>query len=92
MFSQDFVQRGLSTYHLRLFVFVRVRLYVPDDLMRKKLREFRCLDDVSLDVAKYVVTKCLHDLRDIEERDIYRVALERSHSVLNDKRMITISW
>jgi hypothetical protein len=59
--------------------------------MSEQLGEFGRLNDVSLDVAKNIVSERLHNLRNVEEGNVYGVALQRSHRILNDERMIPIS-
>jgi hypothetical protein len=79
------------TYNLGVLVFVSVGLHVPDDLMSEQLGEFGRLNDVSLNVAKNIVSERLHNLRNVEKGNVYGVALQRSHRILNDERMIPIS-
>jgi len=62
-----------GTYNLRIFIFVRVRLHVPDDLMCKELRELGSLDDESLHVSKHIVSKRLHNLWNVEKGHVDRV-------------------
>lgn len=81
----------MLTYYLRLLILISIGLDVPDDLMCEQLRELGRFDNISFDVTKYVVAKCLHDLRNVEEGHIHRMALERSHSILNDEGMISVS-
>ena len=58
--------------------------------MREELRELGCLDDVSLDVAKSIVPERLDNLVDVEEHDVYRVALECSHGILDDEGVVAV--
>lgn len=58
--------------------------------MSKQLGELGCLNDIPLHIAKNVITECLHDLVDVEEHDIYRVAFKCSHGILNDERVVTV--
>ena len=79
------------THHFRGLVLVSVRLHVPDDLVSEQLRKLSCLDDVSLNISQNIISKRLHNLVDIEEHDIYRVALKCPHRILDDKWMVAIS-
>jgi len=81
---------SFTTHNLRVVILVCVRLHVPDDLVGKKLRELRRLQDVAFDVAQRIVPKGLHDLRHVEEGDIHRVALQCSHGVLDKERVVLV--
>lgn len=58
--------------------------------MSEQLRELRGLNNISLDVAQFIMTECLHNLRDVEESHINRMALQSPHGVLNKERVILI--
>jgi hypothetical protein len=79
-----------DTHNFRCFILVRVRLHVPDDLMGEQLRKLGRLNDVSLNVAKSIVSERLDNLVDVEEHDIYRVALKCSHSILYNEGMVAV--
>lgn len=74
-----------------MLIFVRISLNIPDDLMGEELRELGRLDDVSLDITKHIITKGLHNLRDIEECHINRMAFKCPHRVLDDEGVVAIS-
>jgi hypothetical protein len=79
-----------STYDLGVVILVRVGLHIPNDLVGKQLRELRRLDDVPLDVSESIITESLHDLRDVEKGHVDSMALQCSHRVLNQERMISV--
>ena len=58
--------------------------------MREQLRELGRLEDIALNVTQSIITKGLHNLRDIEERHVNRVTLQCPHSVLDQIRMIPV--
>jgi hypothetical protein len=60
--------------------------------MCEELRELGCFDDVPLNIAKHIISQRLHDLVDIEEHDVHRMAFKRPHRILNDERMIAVCW
>lgn len=60
--------------------------------MGEQLRELRRLNNVPLHVAENIISQRLHDLIDVEEHHIYRVALEGSHGILNEVRMVAVGW
>ena len=78
------------TYDFSIVVVVHVRLHVPYDLMSEKLGELCRLDDVPLCISERVVAESLHDLRDIEEGDIHRMALQSPHSVLEHEWVVPV--
>jgi hypothetical protein len=60
--------------------------------MGEQLRKLGRLNDVSLNVAKSIVSERLDNLVDVEEHDIYRVALKCSHSILYNEGMVAVRW
>lgn len=84
--------KGEIAHNLGVIVFVGVGLHVPYDLVGKKLRELRSLYDVTLNVTQCIISKCLHDLRDIEKGHINRVTLKRPHGILNEEWVVLIRW
>lgn len=60
--------------------------------MSKQLRKLGRLDDISLNITKDIVSKCLDDLVDVEEHDVHRVALKRPHGILDDEWVVTVRW
>lgn len=78
------------TYNQAVIIFVRVGLHIPDDLMSKELRKLGSLNDVALHIAQVIISERLHNLRDIEERHVNRVAFQCPHSILNQRWMILI--
>lgn len=81
-----------TTYNLGVIVFVRVGLHVPYNLVRKELGELCSLNNVALNIAQCIISKCLHDLRDVKEGHINRVTLKRPHGILDQERMVLIRW
>lgn len=79
-----------KTHNLGIFIFIRIGLHIPDDLMSEKLRELGRLEDESLNVSQRIISQGLYNLRDIKEGDINRVTLQRSHSVLQDESVIRV--
>jgi hypothetical protein len=80
------------TYHQGVFVLERIRLYVPYNLVREKLRELCGFDDVSLHVAQRIISKRLNDLRNVEERSVDGMAFESAYGVLDNERIIAVRW
>ena len=79
-------------YNLGIVVLVGVRLHVPDDLVGKELRELGRLQNVTLNIAQGVISKSLDDLRHVKEGHVDRVALQRSHGILDQIRMVPVGW
>ena len=59
--------------------------------MREELRKLGRLNNVPLNISKHIISQRLHNLVDIEEHHVHRMALERSHRVLDDEWMVAIS-
>lgn len=53
--------------------------------MSEELREFCSLNDISLDIAKHVVTQTLDDLGNIKECHVDRMGFQSAHGILNDE-------
>ena len=79
-----------ATYDGAVIVFVRIGFHIPDDLMRKELRELRSLQDVALDVAESIVAKSLHDLGHVEEGNVHRVVFQRPHGILEQEWVVPV--
>lgn len=82
--------RPCGTYNGGVIVLVGIGLHIPDDLMCEQLRELSSLQDVPFYVTQCIVSQRLYDLRDVEEGNVAGVALQRSHCVLDQERMISI--
>lgn len=79
-----------ATHNLTVIVLERIGLHIPNDLVCKQLRELRCLDDVTFDVTKCIIPKGLHNLRNVKEGHIDRMAFQSSHGVLYEEWMVLI--
>lgn len=80
------------TYDRAIIILIGVGLHVPYDLVSKQLRELCSLNDVTFNVAKRIVAKCLHDLGYVEECHINRVTFKCPHSILNQERVVLVHW
>jgi len=52
--------------------------------MSEELGKSGCLNNISFDISKDIVSQGLHDLWYVKESDIDRVTLQSPNSILND--------
>lgn len=62
--------RMARTYHLRVFVLVRVCFHVPNHLVCKQLGKLRRFQDITLNITQSIVSESLDELRNKVETDI----------------------
>lgn len=78
------------THNFSVVILVGVCFHIPYDLVSKELRELCSLYNVPFCIAESIVSERLHYLRNIEEGDIDRVALESPYSILKQERVVPI--
>ena len=54
------------------------------------MREFGCLNDISLNISQNIIPQCLHDLRYVEKCHIYCMTFQGSHGILYNEWVIAI--
>jgi hypothetical protein len=58
--------------------------------MSELLRKRRRLNYISFHVSQIIITKRLHNLRNVKEGNVHRVAFQSPHCVLDHKGMVLV--
>jgi len=88
--KREYMDGGDGTHNQRILILVRIRLHIPNNLMRKQLRELCRLENKPLDIPQLIPPQRLDNLGHIKERRINAMTLQRPHRILKNKCITSI--